>query len=209
MADKKISALTSSSTPLAGTEVLPIVQSGTTVKVAVTDLTAGRAVSGLNFAPTGSTIPANGTYLPATNFFGVATNSTYGVGVNSNRDFLVGTTTTASTNSNLKRNIAGDFKSFGATVTIPILGTATVLTLNSSVAGTYIISASFGAQGNAIYGGMAIIIANGGGFRLQYDGSGSRCTITLVGADVKITNGLGVALDATVNATYFGAETGF
>jgi hypothetical protein len=34
MADKKISALTSATTPLAGTEVLPIVQSGTTVKVA-------------------------------------------------------------------------------------------------------------------------------------------------------------------------------
>ena len=45
MADKKISALTASTTPLAGTEVLPIVQSGATVKVAVSDLTAGRAVS--------------------------------------------------------------------------------------------------------------------------------------------------------------------
>lgn len=48
MADKKISALTSSATPLAGTEVLPIVQSGSTVKVAVSDLTAGRAVSALS-----------------------------------------------------------------------------------------------------------------------------------------------------------------
>lgn len=45
MADKKISALTAASTPLAGTEVLPIVQSGSTVKVAVSDLTAGRGVS--------------------------------------------------------------------------------------------------------------------------------------------------------------------
>jgi hypothetical protein len=39
MADKKISALTAASTPLAGTEVLPIVQSGATVKVATDDLT--------------------------------------------------------------------------------------------------------------------------------------------------------------------------
>ena len=45
MADKKISALTAASTPLAGTEVLPIVQGGSTVKVAVSDLTAGRAVA--------------------------------------------------------------------------------------------------------------------------------------------------------------------
>lgn len=45
MADQKISQLTSATTPLDGTEVLPIVQSSTTKKVAVSDLTAGRAVS--------------------------------------------------------------------------------------------------------------------------------------------------------------------
>ena len=38
MADKKISQLTAATTPLAGTEVLPIVQSGSTVKVANNDL---------------------------------------------------------------------------------------------------------------------------------------------------------------------------
>jgi hypothetical protein len=55
MADKKISALTSATTPLAGTEVLPIVQSGATVKVAVSDLTAGRAVSASGLTLTGLT----------------------------------------------------------------------------------------------------------------------------------------------------------
>ena len=45
MADTKISALTAATTPLAGTEVLPIVQSGTTKKVSVSDLTAGRATA--------------------------------------------------------------------------------------------------------------------------------------------------------------------
>jgi hypothetical protein len=44
MADLKISALTASTTPLAGTEVLPIVQSSTTKQVSVANLTAGRAV---------------------------------------------------------------------------------------------------------------------------------------------------------------------
>ena len=52
MADKKISALTAATTPLAGTEVLPIVQSGATVKVAVSDLTAARAVSALSLTLT-------------------------------------------------------------------------------------------------------------------------------------------------------------
>lgn len=46
MADKKISDLTAATTPLAGTEVLPIVQSGTTKKVSVANFTAGRSIAG-------------------------------------------------------------------------------------------------------------------------------------------------------------------
>jgi len=45
MADTKISALPASTTPLAGTETLPIVQSGVTKKGSVANLTAGRAVA--------------------------------------------------------------------------------------------------------------------------------------------------------------------
>jgi len=52
MADVKISALPASTTPLAGTEVLPIVQSATTRQVSVANLTAGRAVSALSIATT-------------------------------------------------------------------------------------------------------------------------------------------------------------
>jgi hypothetical protein len=52
MADSKISALPASTTPLAGTEVLPIVQSSTTKQVSVANLTAGRAVSALSVTTT-------------------------------------------------------------------------------------------------------------------------------------------------------------
>jgi hypothetical protein len=45
MADKKISQLTGATTPVAGTEVLPIVQGGNTVKVSIANLTAGRSIS--------------------------------------------------------------------------------------------------------------------------------------------------------------------
>jgi len=44
MADKKISQLTGATTPLAGTEEVPLVQSSTTKKVTVANLTAGRSV---------------------------------------------------------------------------------------------------------------------------------------------------------------------
>jgi len=78
MADIKISALPASTTPLAGTEVLPIVQSSTTVKVSVANLTAGRAVAtgaltvtGTMSATTGAavggaTAGAGGLAFPAT-----------------------------------------------------------------------------------------------------------------------------------------------
>jgi hypothetical protein len=45
MADVKISGLPASTVPLAGTEVLPIVQSGTTKQVSIANVTAGRAIA--------------------------------------------------------------------------------------------------------------------------------------------------------------------
>jgi len=45
MSNSKISALTSATTPLAGTETVPIVQSGVTKQVTVANLTLGRAVN--------------------------------------------------------------------------------------------------------------------------------------------------------------------
>jgi hypothetical protein len=55
MADLKISQLVGAATPLAGTEVLPIVQSGATTKVAIADVTAGRTVSMLGAKLTATT----------------------------------------------------------------------------------------------------------------------------------------------------------
>lgn len=61
MADTKISALPASTTPLAGTEVLPIVQSGATKQVSVANLTAGRALSATELTlTTGNLIVSNG-----------------------------------------------------------------------------------------------------------------------------------------------------
>jgi hypothetical protein len=73
MADTKISALPASTTPLAGTEVLPIVQSSATKQVSVENLTAGRAISATQITLTaGNVIPANG--------YGVDFSATSGTG---------------------------------------------------------------------------------------------------------------------------------
>jgi hypothetical protein len=99
MADKKISALTAATTPLAGTEVLPIVQSGATVKVSIADVTAGRAVSassvsaGLGAVGTPSYTFAGdsntGVWSPAADTVAVSTNGARRIQVN-NTGVLVG-----------------------------------------------------------------------------------------------------------------------
>jgi hypothetical protein len=67
MADVKISGLPASTTPLAGTEVLPIVQGGITKQVSVNNLTAGKTVLATAFdtdvAAAGATL--SGTTLAA------------------------------------------------------------------------------------------------------------------------------------------------
>ena len=73
--DVKISGLPAATTPLAGTEVLPIVQSATTKKVSIDNLTAGKSVSATSFVPTGATVPTNGMFLGAANSVSIATNS--------------------------------------------------------------------------------------------------------------------------------------
>jgi hypothetical protein len=77
MADKKISALTASTTPLAGTEVLPIVQGGATVKVSVANLTAGRAVGASSFTASGDVATTGDQFFYSSNGGGVAAGHLY------------------------------------------------------------------------------------------------------------------------------------
>jgi hypothetical protein len=61
MADAKISALTGATTPLAGTEEVPVVQGGATRKVSIANLTTGRALSATELTlTTGNLIVSNG-----------------------------------------------------------------------------------------------------------------------------------------------------
>ena len=74
MADAKISALPASTTPLAGTEVLPIVQSGATKQVSVANLTVGRALSASSVTAT------TGSFVVGTSGQGVDFSATPGTG---------------------------------------------------------------------------------------------------------------------------------
>jgi hypothetical protein len=85
MADKKISALSNATTPLAGTEVLPIVQSGSTVKVSVANLTAGRDVSAKDLNVTGSYTQGNTAITIGTNQLVKDTNGWFAFGTATTR----------------------------------------------------------------------------------------------------------------------------
>jgi hypothetical protein len=111
MADTKISGLPASTTPLDGTEVLPIVQGTTTKQVSITNVTAGRAVSANSFIPSAATIPTNGIYLPAANAVGIATSSTNAVYVDASQNIGINTAS---------RGAKFDIK--GGSNTIPALG---------------------------------------------------------------------------------------
>lgn len=76
MANKPISALPLATTPLAGTELLPLVQSGATCRASVLDMTAGLPITALSFTPTDSTVPVNGMYLGASDTLTFATATT-------------------------------------------------------------------------------------------------------------------------------------
>ncbi|CAB4240706.1 hypothetical protein UFOVP39_62 [uncultured Caudovirales phage] len=78
MANNKISALTFATTPLAGTETLPIVQSSATTKVTVANLTAGRSVSVSDL--TAST----GNLIVGTSGKGLTTSGAFALGLGTN-----------------------------------------------------------------------------------------------------------------------------
>jgi len=172
MSDAPISGLPAATTPLAGTEVLPIVQSGAPAKVPVSDLTAGRSVSGLNFVPTGSTVPANGMYLSAANTLAWATDSTLRVNLGATGLLSIGAGsfgrgapvtkvadfTLAATENWLIINKAGS-----VTVTLPAASSWTgrevmfkTITANTLVSNaSNVVPQAGGAAGTAILAGVA------------------------------------------------------
>jgi hypothetical protein len=119
MANSKISALTSATTPLAGTETLPVVQSGATTQVSVANLTAGRAVSAASLALTTSPLPATSGGTGASSAF-VNTGIAY-----------ASSTTTLNTSTNLIWN-GTSFKVTSAGRAISTTGTSVLFASNSA-----------------------------------------------------------------------------
>ena len=145
MADTKISALTAATTPLAGTVVLPIVQSGTTKKVSVADLTAGRAISATQITlTTGNVIVASGQ--------GIDFSATPGTGtselLNDYEEGSFTATLTASTPPTSPPTSTGYYTKIGRLVTVMTTFTNSDTT---GASGTYFITGlPFAAANNGV-----------------------------------------------------------
>jgi hypothetical protein len=118
MADVKISGLPASTVPLAGTEVLPIVQGGTTKQVSIANVTAGRAVAALSVTTATVQAPSGSSGGTLNNGSGVAQMQWGSGGA-----------------SNLSLEVATNINPANATVNISPTGTGTV-TINPATAST-------------------------------------------------------------------------
>ena len=185
MADKKISALTASSTPLAGTEVLPIVQSGATVKVAVSDLTAGRAVSAASLALTTTPLPvtSGGT--------GTATAFTLGSVV-----FAGASGVYSQDNANLFYNSSNKLLGIGTASpggALDVRGTGPVITAQQS------------AAGSAAYYVMDTTVETGGKrWRFGYSGATTFSNFSFLNVTDNVT-ALNLAANGIVTMSAYGA----
>jgi hypothetical protein len=186
MADKKISQLTAATTPLAGTEVLPIVQSGSTVKVSAADVTAGRAVSAASVAVTGSGVPANGVYLPAANTVGVSTNNALKVSVNASGQMGIGLTPYTSVGGN------GGLLQIGN----PLANVGAGLTIGATTTGD--IQFSDAASGTGQYAGLIRYSHSTNALSFWTD-SASRVTLSSTG-DLAFNAAKGIDFSANTGA---------
>ena len=210
MADKKISQLNNATTPLAGTEVLPIVQGGSTVKVSAADVTAGRAVSASSVAVTGSTAPANGVYLPATNSVGISTAGGNAVYINSSGNVSIaggnpptqtfnlyrsGSTQTVMAAGNSNTGLNGTY--FGVdTAGNAIISQTQALAMTFSVNGLPRLAIS--AAGNPSIGAGAVATAATDGFLYV-----PTCAGTPTGTPTTVTGFAPIVVDTTNNKLYF------
>ena len=159
----------------------------------------GLGYNGSTFA-IGTTYRTTGSYVPVSFWTGGSERAR----ITNDGDLLVGTTSFTSSTTVSNGVFGGNFRSLRSNATIPASSTATVITLSSSVTGVYIVNANFGATGNAIYGGMLIVVANAGSFRIVTNGGGSSSALSMSGANVQITNALGSPLDAVASAVFIG-----
>lgn len=155
MANSKISALTSATTPLVGTETLPIVQGGVTVKTTVADITNAGTYPGYftTLTSTGNTILGDATTdtVRVNGYMGVGGAASAGISVYARSTALTGTSQVGF-QSSITGTSAGTNALYG------------MLVANSTEAAAYTITNSYGARVNNVSLGASSAITSQHGF---------------------------------------------
>jgi hypothetical protein len=177
MADTKISALPASTTPLAGTEVLPVVQSSLTKQVSVANLTAGRAISATQITlTTGNVIVASGQGIDFSATPGTGTSELFA-------DYEEGTWTPAP-NSGTFSSATGQYTRIGRVVTLQFnvtVGTGGGTSMTGNPFTTYggtnavAVSSAMYTEGQTYPAGAttAQVLLGGGGSTISFVGVGT------------------------------------
>ena len=197
MANVKISSLPASTTPLAGTEVLPIVQSTVTKQVSVANLTAGRAVSAASLTLSTALPVASGGTGTATPSLVAGTNVT-----------ITGTwpnqTVAAASSSGTVTSVALSGGTTGLTVTGSPITTAGTITLAGTLA---VANGGTGTASPSLVAGTNITITGTWPNQTVTAASGGGGTVTSVAATVPSIfsiSGSPITTSGTLAMTYSG-----
>lgn len=172
MANKKISALTAATTPLAGTEVLPIVQSSATVKATIANVQVAPVSSGTAY----SVQFLNGSKVPTTannfqwdgNNLGIGQYPSNPAGITTNIELPYGATIASRSNTAAPQlYIMSNALGTGYAPTYAINGYATQYQMQGFDGNHYWATAPSGTAGNAISFTNRLTLANGGDFTIN------------------------------------------
>jgi hypothetical protein len=184
MSDKKISALTAATTPLAGTEALPIVQGGVTVKVSAANLTAGRNISATGLTTEGATA------------LGLGVNGGIdAVTITAAKDVGVGTATpTAGAMSNAAILNAGVFTTFKGSAASTSGAATTIAVANQNhPQAVYIVSCGVSSGAPAAYSAVSIVTADNNTLKATALQTATNMTISVSGTNIQATQTSGGA----------------
>jgi hypothetical protein len=224
MADIKISQLPAATTPLAGTEEVPLVQSGVTKKVSVTNLRGGVSVLGVTgVAPvvsSGGATPAISMPAATTSVNGYLTSADWNTfnGKQPAGSYLTSGGALGTPSSGTATNLTGLPLTTGVTGLLPVAnggtGTATpalVAGTNVSITGTWpnqTINSSGGGGGGMVYPGAGIPLSTGIAWGTSYNTTGTG-DVVLSTSPTLVTPLLGTPTSATLtNATGLPLTTG-
>ncbi len=176
MANTKISALTSATTPLAGTEVLPIVQSSATVKVATNDLT----VRNIRSNSTTGILQINGPTDGTTRIVNVPDANWAAARTDAAQTFTGDQTFSSFTISTLFKTASGTTSAANATAT----SLYTAPSLNN---GTYIVSINLPAADPTNYSAISLVSVDATVLRTTALQTAALISITVSGQTIRGT----------------------